>query len=64
MLIARVAELYAGPERLAAVGRELFVDYPDDIGHSRLPKAMSKACFPKRTTARNWNTVLKLRDLL
>lgn len=52
-----------GPERLAAQGRELFVDYPEDVGHSKLPQAMSKAKFPKLATARNWNTVLKLVEL-
>lgn len=52
-----------GPERLAAHGRELFVDYPDDVGHSKLPQSMNKAKFPKLATARNWNTVLKLVEL-
>ena len=52
-----------GPECLAAEGRELFVDYPDDVGHSKLPQAMNRAKFPKLATARNWNTVLKLVEL-
>ena len=52
-----------GPERLAAHGRELFVDYPEDVGHSKLPQSMNKAKFPKLATARNWNTVLKLVEL-
>ena len=52
-----------GPERLAAEGRELFVDYPDDVGHSKLPQSMNKAKFPKLATARNWNTLLKLVEL-
>lgn len=53
-----------GPERLAAKGRELFIDYPDDIGHSTLHKATARAKFPKLATARNWNTVNKLAALL
>ncbi|WNO53853.1 DUF1697 domain-containing protein [Stakelama saccharophila] len=53
-----------GPERLAAVGRELFIDYPEGIGRSTLTPAMAKAKFPRCATARNWNTVLKLRALL
>jgi uncharacterized protein (DUF1697 family) len=52
-----------GPERLAAHGRELYVDYPDDVGHSKLPQALVRAKFPKLATARNWNTVLKLVEL-
>jgi uncharacterized protein (DUF1697 family) len=57
------AFIHDGPERVAAEGRELFVDYPDDVGHSKLPQSMSKAKFPKLATARNWNTVLKLVEL-
>lgn len=49
-----------GPERLAARGRELFIDHPAGIGRSTLTPAMAKARFPKGATARNWNTVLKL----
>jgi uncharacterized protein (DUF1697 family) len=52
-----------GPERLAVVGRELYVDYPDDVGHSKLPLEMARAKFPKLATARNWNTVTKLVEL-
>ena len=52
-----------GPERLAAQGRELFVDYHDDVGHTKLPQSMNKAKFPKLATARNWNSVLKLVEL-
>lgn len=54
------ALVHDGPERLHAIGRELYVDYPDDVGHSKLPQAMARAKFPKEATARNWNTVLKL----
>lgn len=63
-LIAKLADIYDGPERLEAVGRELYIDYPDDVGHSKLPQAMAKVKFPKLQTARNWNTVGKLHDLL
>ncbi len=59
-----VAERYEGPERLAIVGRELFIDFPDGQGRSDLIPAMAKAKFSKIATGRNWNTVLKLADLL
>ncbi len=55
---------YDGPERLAAVGRELFIDYPDGAGRSALGPAMARARFPKVATARNWNTVVKLAAML
>ncbi|CAN5271613.1 DUF1697 domain-containing protein [soil metagenome] len=57
------ALVHDGPERLQAHGRELYVDYPVDIGHSKLPQAMARAKFPKLVTARNWNSVLKLVEL-
>ena len=53
-----------GPERLTAVGRELFIDYPDGAGRSALGPAMARARFPRVATARNWNTVLKLAAML
>lgn len=63
-LLGRVPTIYDGPERLHAVGRELFVDYPANIGDSRLHLATAKLGFPKCATARNWNTVLKLAAML
>jgi uncharacterized protein (DUF1697 family) len=63
-LIGKIPDIYDGPERLKAIGRELYIDYPDDVGHSKLPQAMAKLKFPKIATMRNWNTVGKLRDLL
>ena len=42
----------------------MFVDYADNIGDSKLPQAMTKLKFPTLATARNWNTVVKLRALL
>ncbi|MET0308846.1 MAG: DUF1697 domain-containing protein [Sphingomonas sp.] len=61
---AALPGLYSGPERLHAIGRELYIDYPEDVGHSKLPQAMAKAKFPKLATARNWNTVNKLAAML
>jgi len=49
-----------GPERLHAIGRELFIDYVENVGRSKLPTAMRRAKFPREGTARNWNTVVKL----
>ena len=56
---ARLPNDYGGPERLHPIGRELFVDYPDGIGRSRLEPALNRAKLPP-STARNWNTLLKL----
>jgi uncharacterized protein (DUF1697 family) len=51
---------YKGPERAKLIGREMFIVYPDGIGESKL--ALPKKLGPG--TARNWNTVLKLGDML
>lgn len=55
---------YDGPERVKPIGRELFIDFPDGQGRSNLYPAMGKAKLDPVNTARNWNTVLKIRDAL
>ncbi len=63
--LARIAAGYDGPERIEAVGRELFIDYPEGMGRSKLDPAMArlKVRLPQGT-GRNWNTVTKLIKLL
>jgi uncharacterized protein (DUF1697 family) len=53
-----------GREVLEAVGRELFIAYPDGIGESKLTNAVIERRLGARGTARNWNTVLKLAAAL
>lgn len=60
--LAALADNYHGPEQVRAIGRELFIDYPDGIGRSKLTPAMARAKFPKAATARNWNTLVKLAE--
>ena len=64
--LVRLAAVHNGPERLHAVGRELFTDFGgrEQMRESMLVGAMRKARFPAIATGRNWNTVTKLRDLL
>lgn len=50
----------SGPERVAAVGRELYVVYPEGMGRSRLTMAVMERKLATKGTARNWNTVRKL----
>lgn len=63
-LLDALPQIYQGLETLIAQGRELYVDYVDGIGASKLPQAIAKLKFPKLATARNWNTVVKLAALL
>jgi len=53
------------PEECTIVGRELYLHLPDGMGRARLPVELNKRGGPMSTgTARNWNTVLKLQELL
>jgi uncharacterized protein (DUF1697 family) len=53
-----------GRETIDAVGRELYVAYPDGIGTSKLTGAVIERRLGTRGTARNWNTATKLAALL
>lgn len=48
-----------GPEQIRAVGKQLYVTYPNGQGRSKLTTALV-AKHVGTNTARNWNTVLKL----
>lgn len=65
-LIAAAAGLNTGPERMIAIGRELFTDYVgrETMRESKLLQVMKKAKFPTVATARNWNTVTKLAEMV
>ena len=57
----RLAGLAVEPERLVAVGRELYTWHPDGVGRSKLwAKMASRSGLGVRGTARNWNTVTTL----
>jgi uncharacterized protein (DUF1697 family) len=63
--IDRLNAAIVGPEKVAAVGRELFITYPDGIGTSKLSTNLIEKILGKhRGTGRNWNTVLKIAALL
>ncbi len=57
------ARTYDGPERLAAGGREFFVDFAEGVARSRLEPAMKKAKVVKRrATARNLRSLQRILD--
>lgn len=58
----QVATLLArqGPERMAVVGREVFIDYVEGVGRSKLTPGVLERSLGQPGTARNWNTVGKL----
>ncbi len=51
------AARWDGPERIAVVGREAFVNYPDGAGRSKLTAGRLERMLGRTGTARNWNTV-------
>jgi uncharacterized protein (DUF1697 family) len=61
---AALKDAIPGRETIAAVGRELFIAYPDGIGDSKLTGAVIERRLGVRGTARNWNTATKLAAML
>jgi uncharacterized protein (DUF1697 family) len=60
--VAAFQKSIAGPERLRADGRHLYMTFPEGIGRSKATVNMDKMLGAKGT-ARNWNTVMKLAAL-
>ncbi|MEF2073594.1 DUF1697 domain-containing protein [Consotaella aegiceratis] len=58
----RATELEAGwrPERIKAIGRDVYIDYVDGVGRSKLTTAVLEQRLGQPGTARNWNTIEKL----
>lgn len=55
---------YNGPEAMYLIGQELFVYYPDGQGRSKLTLPLIEKKLKTTGTGRNWNTVLKLREMM
>lgn len=62
--VAALQKAIVGREVVRAKGRCVYIVYPDGIGRSKLTSAMIEKKLGTRGTARNWNTVLKLRALV
>ena len=61
--VAGLKEFYTGPEPFEAVGRQLYIDYLEGSGNSKLTNVLIERKLETRGTARNWNTVLKIADM-
>ena len=53
-----------GPEQVGLVGRQLWAVYPVGQGTSKLTLPVIEKALGTRGTARNWNTVTKVAELL
>ena len=55
---------YHGPEEMYLIGQELFVYYADGMGRSKLTLPLIEKKLKTAGTGRNWNTVLRLREMM
>jgi uncharacterized protein (DUF1697 family) len=55
--------VYSGPETFHVDGREVYVDYVNGVGTSKLTSNLIERSLGVSGTARNWNTVTKLLAL-
>jgi uncharacterized protein (DUF1697 family) len=62
-VLERISALKAEPERLVAIGRELYAWHPDGIGRSKLWAKLAGSGLGVRATARNWTTVTTLLEM-
>jgi uncharacterized protein (DUF1697 family) len=57
-------EAMKAPERFEVRGRDAYIFYPAGIGRAKLTPALVEKHLAGPGTARNWNTVLKLLELV
>jgi uncharacterized protein (DUF1697 family) len=62
-VVERIAAVRAEPERLVAIGRELYAWHPNGIGRSKLWAKLAGPSLGVRATARNWTTVTALLEM-
>jgi uncharacterized protein (DUF1697 family) len=62
--MAKLDAAIMGRESAKAVGKTLYLTYPDGIGVSKLSITVIEKALGTRGTARNWNTVLKVGERL
>lgn len=60
---ANVRKIPVAPEELHVRGRELYINYPEGAGRSKLPIKRIEKALGMSGTARNWNSVLKLLEI-
>jgi len=61
--VKTLQDAIVGRERVRADGRHLYAVYPDGVGRSKLTAALIDKKLGVAGTGRNWNTVLKLKEL-
>ncbi len=59
-----IQKTYSGPEELHIIGQEAYIYYPEGIGRSKLSNTFLEKKLKTAGTARNWNTVLRLQQMM
>jgi uncharacterized protein (DUF1697 family) len=59
---ASLQKAIKGREIARGKGKQIYIYYPDGVGRSKLTNALIEKTLDTRSTGRNWNTVLKLKD--
>ena len=62
--IATLNAAITGRESARIAGQNLYITYPDGIGSSKLTASLIETRLGTRGTARNWNTVLKIGEMI
>lgn len=60
----RLAEACSGPEETEIAGEDAYITYPNGIGRSKLTNALLEKHLCVAGTARNWNTLTKLVEMV
>ena len=64
VLIETLTEKALYGERIKIVGDAIWVDFAKSVGNSKLTPAVFDRAAGSTVTMRNWNTVLKLNEML
>ncbi len=59
-----LANSYAGHEEFSLIGKEMYLYYPNGIGRSKLSGAFIERKLKMAGTARNWNTVTQILEMM
>ncbi len=59
-----IQKTYTGLEELHITGQEVYIYYPEGIGRSKLTNTFLEKKLKTAGTARNWNTVLRLQQMM
>lgn len=61
--VEQLESAHVGDDRVAFLGREIYIAYANGMGRSELAKRLGNAKLGVTATDRNWNTVTKLLEM-